>query len=231
LPIPRITVGVPVYKGANLIANCLACLQRQTFGNFEVIISVDGGDTETAAVCRPFRADPRFRMILHPERLDWVGNFNWLLQQDMQEFFCYRQHDDTTAPKFFEELLQAADEEPKAAAIYCDCKYIGGLRHVDFAPSIKGEPLGRIIRYIGRMGAPSAAPVRGLIRRDAIREAGLVRPDEFRALSQVFVWLTKLLRWGNFKRVAEPLYYRLDHPTALQEISAIGQRIENAERA
>jgi glycosyltransferase involved in cell wall biosynthesis len=210
LPIPRITVGVPVYKGADLIANCLDCLQRQTFGNFEVIISVDGGDTETAAACRPFLVDPRFRMVLHPERLDWVGNFNWLLQQDLQEFFCYRQHDDTTAPKFFEVLLQAAEKEPKAAAIYCDCKYTGGLQHVDFAPSIKGEPLGRIIQYIGRMGAPSAAPVRGLIRRDAIREGGLVRSNP-----EVFVWLTKLLRWGNFKRVAEPLYYRLDHPRSL----------------
>jgi hypothetical protein len=29
---------------------------------------------------------------------------------------------------------------------------------------------------------------------------------------EVFVWLAKLLRWGNFKRVSEPLYYRLDHP-------------------
>lgn len=29
---------------------------------------------------------------------------------------------------------------------------------------------------------------------------------------EVFVWLTKLLRWGNFRRVPEPLYYRLDHP-------------------
>jgi hypothetical protein len=29
---------------------------------------------------------------------------------------------------------------------------------------------------------------------------------------EVFVWLAKLLRWGSFRRVAEPLYYRLDHP-------------------
>ena len=55
-------------------------------------------------------------------------------------------------------------------------------------------------------------PVRGLIRRAAIRQAGLVRSDEFRAVLEIFVWLAKLLRWGNFRRVAEPLYYRLDHP-------------------
>ena len=75
---PRITVALPVYKGADLVAKALDCLQRQTFSNFEAIISVDGGDAETAAACRPFLADPRFRMIVHSERLDWVGNFNWL---------------------------------------------------------------------------------------------------------------------------------------------------------
>ena len=203
---------MPVYKGADLIAKCLDCLQRQTFGNFEAIISVDGGDAETAAACRPFLTDPRFRMVVHSERLDWVGNFNWLLQQDLAEFFCYRQHDDTTAPEFFEVLLQVADKDPLAAAIYCDCQMTGGRNDIEIVPSIRGEPLDRVFQYITRLpriGAP--VPIRGLIRTAAIREAGLVRSDEFRAALQVISWLTSLLRWGNFSRVAKPLYYRLDH--------------------
>ena len=205
---PRITVGLPVYKGADLIPKCLDCLQRQTFRDFEVIISVDGNDLETAAACRPFLMDPRFRMVVHPERLDWVGNFNWLLQQDLQEFFCYRQHDDTTAPEFFEVLLQAADKEPNAAAVYCDCQYSGGRYDIESAPSIEGESLHRLVQHM----ASSGPPLRGLIRRVAIRQAGLVRSDELRGTASVFVWLAKLLRWGNFRRVAKPLYYRLDHP-------------------
>jgi len=56
-------------------------------------------------------------MVVHRERLNWVGNFDWLLQQDLQEFFCYRQHDDITTPEFFEVLLQAADMEPNPAAV------------------------------------------------------------------------------------------------------------------
>ena len=37
----RITVGVPVYKGVGQVGKALACLQEQTFRDFEVIISVD----------------------------------------------------------------------------------------------------------------------------------------------------------------------------------------------
>ena len=225
---PRITVGLPVYKGADLIPKCLDCLQRQTFRDFEVIISVDGGDLETAAACRPFLIDPRFRMVVHPERLDWVGNFNWLLQQDLQEFFCYRQHDDTTAPEFFEVLLRAAGMEPNAAAVYCDCQFSGGRDDIESAPSIEGESLHRMVRYMEHVPL-SAAPVRGLIRRAAIRQAGLVRSDEFRAPLEVFVWLAKLLRWGNFRRVAKPLYYRLDHPRSFT--SAYFSSLEDRKRA
>jgi glycosyltransferase involved in cell wall biosynthesis len=207
---PRITLGLPAYKGADLIAKCLVCLQRQTFGDFEVLISVDGGDMETAAACRPFLADPRFHMVIQSERLDWVGNFNWLLQQNLREFFCYTQHDDTTAPEFLEILLQAADKEANTAAIYCDCQFVGS-DHIEVAPSIEGESLDRMFKFIERVPS-SAAPVRGLIRTAAIRQAGLVRSDEFRAPLEVFVWLAKILRWGSFRRVAKPLYYRLDHP-------------------
>jgi hypothetical protein len=148
-------------------------------------------------------------MVVHPERLDFSGNFNWLLHQDLQELFCYRQHDDTTAPEFFEVLLQAADKEPNAAAVYCDCQHTGGRNDIEIAPSIEGQPMDRMLQYIERL---PAAPLRGLIRRAAIRQAGQMRSDEFRAFSREFVWLAKVSRWGNFRRVAKPLYYKFDHP-------------------
>lgn len=206
---PRITVGMPVYNGKAYVAKALDCLQRQTFKDFEVVISVDGADEETAAACRPFLTDSRFKITVQPERLDWFGNFNWLLRQDMTEFFCYRQHDDTTAPEFFETLLQTADREPDAAIVYCDCQWFGGRRDVEIAPSIEGEPLTRMLQYIEVI---PATPVRGLIRSAAIQQAGFIRHDEFRALCEIMVWLAKIIRWGNFRRIPKPLYYRQDHP-------------------
>ena len=205
----RLTVGLPVYRAAAHMPATLRCLQEQTFGDFEAIISVDGGDTETADACEPFLSDKRFRMTVHPTRLDWFGNFNWLLQQDLNEFFCYRQHDDTTTPDFFAKLLDLANARPDAAAIYCDCQWTGGRKDVEFAPSIEGDPLSRLFQHIEQL-QPVAC--RGLLRRDAIRQAGLVRSDEFRGLSEIFVWLAKVLRWGAFLRLPEALYLRLDHP-------------------
>ena len=78
-------MGLPVYQAAAHMRKALDCLQRQTYENFEAIISVDGNDQETAEACKPFLADPRFRMVVHPTRLDWSGNFNWLLQQELKD--------------------------------------------------------------------------------------------------------------------------------------------------
>jgi len=204
----RITVGVPVYKGTEHVAAALKSLQEQTFQDFEVIISVDGNDQATADACRPFLSDARFRMVVQPERLDWFGNFNWLLQQPLGEFFCYRQHDDTTAPHFFEALLAVADSRPDAAAIYSDCQWSGGRTEIESAPSIEGATLERLRQHIVEK---HPVAVRGLIRREAVAQAGPVRGDEFRGLSEVFVWLAKVLRWGAFVRFPEPIYFRLDH--------------------
>ena len=205
----KITVGMPVWKGQPHISDALECLLHQSFKDFEVIISVDGNDSETAKACAPFLSDRRFRMVVHTERLDWFGNFNWLLQQPMGEFFCYRQHDDTTSLDFFETLLSAADANPNAAAVYADCQWRGSRSDVESTQSISGSPLERITTYIERLDAP---PVRGLIRRAAICQAGLVRSDEFRGLTQILTWLAKVVRWGDFIRVPLPIYYRLDHP-------------------
>jgi glycosyltransferase involved in cell wall biosynthesis len=204
----RITVGMPLYRGRDQVADGLRALQAQTFTDFEVIISVDGADEDSAQACRPFLTDDRFRMVVHPQRLDWFGNFNWLLQQPIGDFFCYRQHDDTTAPEFFEKLIAVADARPDAAAIYADCQWHGGRSDLEIAPSIEGETLARLRQFIEQK---EPVAVRGLIRRDAIAQAGLVRSDEFRSLSEIFVWLAKVLRWGSFVRVPEPLYYKLDH--------------------
>ena len=204
----RITVGMPVYNGTEHVAGALKCIQEQTFRDFEVIISVDGNDQATADACRPFLADERFRMVVHPERLDWFGNFNWLLQQPLGEFFCYRQHDDATAHQFFEVLLRTADARPDAAAVYADCQWMGGRSDIEIAPSIEGETLDRLRQHIEQK---HPVAVRGLIRREAAQQAGPIRADEFRGLSEIFVWLAKVLRWGSFIRVPEALYYRLDH--------------------
>ena len=59
-----VTLGVPAYRGEAFIADTLASVQAQTHRDLEVLVSVDGPDPATEEACRPFLADPRFRLVV-----------------------------------------------------------------------------------------------------------------------------------------------------------------------
>ena len=100
------TLGVPAYRGAAYIAESLASIQAQTHHDLQVLISLDGPDPATEEACRPFLDDPRFRLTVRPERLGWVGNLNWLVDQAATPFWCYQQQDDVLDPAYLETLVR-----------------------------------------------------------------------------------------------------------------------------
>ena len=48
---PLISVIVPVYNGQGYLADCIDSIEKQTYGNLEVIIINDGSTDRTAEVC------------------------------------------------------------------------------------------------------------------------------------------------------------------------------------
>lgn len=87
---PLVTIGVPVYRGADDIAVTLESVRTQTYPHLDVVISVDASDMETAAVCEPFlKRDPRFRMTVQSSRLGWAGNTDWTMRQRRGEFYLF----------------------------------------------------------------------------------------------------------------------------------------------
>ena len=167
--IPLITVGVPVFRGWQYVEESLRALQAQTFSAFQVLISVDGNDQRSAVVCRPFIADPRFRITLQEHRLGWAGNVNWLLQRCDTEFFCFAQQDDLLDPCYFEVLLEAAAKHPDAAVLYSEMVVFGRLDEHRLAPSITGDAR---VRMIAQIDSLLFEPFRGLVRKRALSEAG-----------------------------------------------------------
>jgi len=72
----HVTVCVPVHNGRDFVAETLTAIQRQTHPNLTVLISDDASDDGSAEICRAFTRDPRFRLVVQPERLGWIRNCN-----------------------------------------------------------------------------------------------------------------------------------------------------------
>ena len=205
---PRVLIGVPAYRGAQHIGETLRSIAEQEFSAFQVLISVDNADDETARACGAFLSDTRFRMVVHEKRLGWDGNINWLMGQCTAEFFCYWQQDDLTTKDYLHSLIAFADANPDVVCSFSDIQWFGDDSTRISCPSQTGSALTRSLYFLETM---NGVPFRGLIRKTAIDRIGPIRRTEFESVHEDFVWLTKLARDGAFARAPGPLYYKRWH--------------------
>jgi GT2 family glycosyltransferase len=208
----RIFVAVPVYQGWEHVEETLRSIQEQTYKNFRVLISVDGGDERSADVCRPFIADNRFQLVVQQKHLGWAGNINWLAEQCDGEYFCYYQQDDVTDRRYFEVLIAEADRNADAAVTFSDVQYFGDGDLVEPGLSILGDPFSRVLSYLE---AFNHVPLYGLIRENVLRQAGQLRITENDSFGEDFPWMLKMARAGAMRRVPRVMYFKRQHPKSI----------------
>ena len=100
-----VTVGVPVFRGEDFVAEALSSLQAQTHEELEVLIYVDGPDPLSEEACRPFLTDSRFHMKVLRERVGWRNNLNLLMAASKGDYWYFNQQDDLVEPTYIETLL------------------------------------------------------------------------------------------------------------------------------
>jgi glycosyltransferase involved in cell wall biosynthesis len=201
----RILIGMPAFRGADVIREALESIIKQDHSNFRVLISVDGGDAETATACGPFLADPRFSLRVQPRRLGWAGNINWLMSQPDYDFFCFWQHDDYTTSDYISELLAKSTIYGDAVCYFSGIKWFGLHDHWTIAPSVTGFAINRSLSIFETL---NGVPFRGLIRKTAIDRVGPIRLTDFDSAFEEFVWVGKLAREGNLHYADRPVYFK-----------------------
>ena len=190
-------LAMPLFHGWEHVEQTLESIRKQTYSNYRLLISVDGGDRRSHDACLRFTDDPRVKLVLQETRLGWAGNINWLAGQLREDYFCYWQHDDQCHPDYLKILLKHALRHPEAAAVYCDMQRFGKLHDIERHESVTGFALQRVLAQARRA---NPVPIRCLIRSDAMRFALPVSPAS--------VWTIALARVGELHRVPKTLYFR-----------------------
>jgi GT2 family glycosyltransferase len=203
-----IFVGVPVYRGWDFLDESLRSIRDQTFENFRVLISVDGGDERSAQACARYTDDSRFQVVVQAERLGWARNLNWLMSQSDGEFFCYWPQDDFCTTSYFQVLYDYATDHAEAACVYTDLQCVGSRMDRIESPSLTGFALLRVLEQIE---GGYFVPFRGLIRRSALAAAGPLRVTEYDSCLEDLIWLAKVAREGELHRVPGALYFKREH--------------------
>jgi len=176
-----ITIGVPVYNGADLIEESLACLARQTFRDFKVLIFDNASTDGTAEIAERWAArDARFHHVRQPSNVGGIANFRDALLTADTPWFLWRADDDLSADDYLETLYRLATTSPGcklafSAAVNCDTE---GAVQLSWTPPVIDDPTSTRGRLQALLGYHPAA-VYGLWRREAAREAFLPIAERF----------------------------------------------------
>ena len=204
-----VTIGLPVYRGERFLEEALLSAQRQTYPHFEVIVSLDGPDAACEALCRPFLRDPRFRLVVQPERLGWVGNINWLMAGLATPYWTYHQQDDVLDPCYLEVLVDYARTTPEAAVVYSDIEafgtYAGTFAQSSVTGSAPARQLALMVEHI------AGVAFRGLTRAAAVSLSGGIPPNEVDSFACEIAWMAAAARWGELRRVPQTLSRKRYH--------------------
>lgn len=209
---PRVCVAVPVWRGAEYVAETLESVLRQRGAALTIVASVDGADEPSAAACRPFLADSRVRLLVQPRRLGWVGNCSAALVAAAAEgvgYACLQPHDDVLEDDYLGALLAAAEANPDAAVVYSDIQSFGMHDGVIRQPTIAGSPLERQIGLL--RDHFNAVAFRGLTRVSALRSILPMAGNPFEDFAADTVWMARQALAGNLVRVPQALYRKRYH--------------------
>jgi glycosyltransferase involved in cell wall biosynthesis len=170
-----VTIGVPVYNGADLLDESLACLARQSFRDFKVLIFDNASTDATAEIAQGWAArDARFHYVRQPTNVGLVGNFRDSLLAAQSPWFMWRADDDLSADDYLETLYRLATGSPGcklAASTVLSHDLDGGRRRLTPSPRIR-DPASVSGRVQALLGCHNCW-VYGLWDRDTMMKAYL----------------------------------------------------------
>lgn len=114
----RTTIIIPNYNGIKFLPDCIASLQKQTVGEFEILI-VDNGssDGSTGWIKKSAEADRRIRLISLPENKGFAGGVNEGLRAADSEYILLLNNDTIAEPDFVEQLEKSISRSDDIFAV------------------------------------------------------------------------------------------------------------------
>lgn len=204
---PRVSIGLPVYNGANFLGASIRSILAQDFGDFELIISDNASTDETEAICRELAAqDPRIRYYRNDTNVGAARNYNRVVELARGEYFKWAAHDDECHPSMIRRCVEVLDSAPASVAMVyplgelVDEHGVTLCAPLDRIESRDARPHRRLARLYWALNM--CDPVFGLIRSNYLRQTQLIGPF----FGADYVLLGELAMMGQIWELDEVLF-------------------------
>ncbi|HEU6446894.1 MAG TPA: glycosyltransferase [Verrucomicrobiae bacterium] len=200
---PAVSVIVAAFNAEKFIAETLASVCAQTFGDFEVIVVDDGSTDNTAAIAREFcQKDSRFQLVQRPNGgISSARNLG--IQKARSEWVAFLDSDDIWLPEKLARQMALAAADPKADLIFTNYHAWDGEHDLFLKyPESEALPEGDLLRHL--VSQFLLLPSTIMVRRQTVINAGMF--DEKRRHAEDWdLWLRMALKGLWARGAREPL--------------------------
>lgn len=120
---PLVSVCIPTFNGARYVAAAIGSVIRQSFTDFELLVSDDGSSDDTLEAIRSF-SDSRLRLVANERRMGLVGNWNRCLALARGKYVTLFHQDDVMAQGNLAAKIAVFDNYPDVGLVYSDIRQI-----------------------------------------------------------------------------------------------------------
>jgi len=214
----RLTIGLPVYNGAQYLTEALESLLGQTYGDFVLHIHDNASTDSTFDIARSFAVrDRRILLCRNKRNVGMLKNFHLVESVAATPHFMWASDHDVWAPTFVEKCMSVLDNNNRAVLVYPLTKLINNAGAESDKPPKRFEARGKTgherLRVLWAHGKGYGAMVYGVFRRAALVNSGIYR----RVLMPDVQLVWELSTIGELIQIPETLFWkRLTEPFSLK---------------
>jgi glycosyltransferase involved in cell wall biosynthesis len=204
---PLVSVGLPVYNGAEHLAKALDAVVDQDLEDFEVIVCDNASTDATAEIARDHAArDGRIHYHRNERNLGLAGNFNKAFQLSSGRYFKWWAHDDWHPRNLLSRTTEVLEADPSAVLCATGVAIMDDDGEVfeEWRPEVDlltPAPHVRLHRLLWTLG--ETHPLFSVMRSQALARTPQYRPF----VGGDRVLLSQLILMGGFAGVPDLLHY------------------------
>jgi glycosyltransferase involved in cell wall biosynthesis len=202
----KVSVIIPTYNRAGLIARAIDSVLVQTFKDFELIIIDDGSKDNTKEAIKPFEGKIKY---IYQNNGGISNARNRGIQESSGQYIAFLDSDDYWAPQKLEVQVKILDENPRVGIVYARMPIVNEHGEIlGMKPNgISGKNFQELLRVWGDLPTSSV-----MTRRECFDRVG-VFDNDLPPMEDIDMWLRIAHSYEIYEVEGQTLayYWRHDH--------------------
>ena len=211
---PRVSVIVPTFNRAHLVAETIDSILSQTFKDFELIV-VDNNSTDNTEQVIKSYTDDRIRYFKHPNNGIIAVNRNYGIGKAKGEYIAFCDDDDLWMPNKLEKQI-AELERDDGAGLVCSNE-IAFDQNGNYGPMIRRELKDSDFTLESLVWTNRISSSTVLVRRTVLDDVGVMDEDPAIAAGEDYELWLRIARKYRIAYIHLPLEKYRTHPNTYRK--------------